>query len=113
MVRLIIKGEITMAFVSMAEISRPLSEPKLTVRYTGMCSVNRAVAGDFDSVEAEICFESKTFRLRVGEGLPKKLRDGANFSIPKAAYQAILDGVDVKMVMPLTKGNDGWWYAKY
>lgn len=102
-----------MAYVSMAEISRPLAEPKLTVRDTGMCSVNRAVAGDFDSIEAEICFESKTFRLRVGEGLSKKLSDGTGFSIPKAAYQEILDGIGGKKVMPLTNGNDGWWYARY
>lgn len=102
-----------MAFVSMAEISRPLSEPKLTVRNTGLCSINRSVSGEFDSIEAEICFETKTFRIRVGDGLSKRLRDGTSFSIPKAAYLEILDGIGGKKVMPLTNGQDGWWYAKY
>lgn len=102
-----------MAFVSVLELHRNISQAKITVYANGSCMLPKVVCSSGDSVEVEIDLDSEQIRLRVGEGLNKKFNDTGSFSIPVAEYRKIIAAGEKKAVIPLDKHEDGWWYGSY
>lgn len=112
-----------MAFVSINEMKKFTREdkryvgPTLTINHRGVAYITRAVYGDIKpaTIELEIDFDEKKIRLITGESYAKKLvgRLKHSFNVPVAARRKLLPGDLKKLIIPLTKSEDGWWYGTF
>lgn len=102
-----------MAFVSVLELNRNISNAKITFYANGSCMLPKVVSGAGSSMDMEVDFEIKEIRLRVGHGLSKKVTDNGASSVPAALHRKIISAGDNKAVISLDMRDDGWWYGSY
>lgn len=112
-----------MAFVSINNMKkftredRRLVGPTLTINKRGVGYITRAVYDEIKptTIEVEIDFDEKRIRLITGDSYTKKLvgRLGHTFNVPVAVRRKLLVEGQEKLVVPLTKSDDGWWYGRY
>lgn len=111
-----------MSFIQFSEMKRFYrpgnnnAAPSVTIR-NGTGYITKAVYGKSKPSTIDIQFDhqTKTIRLRTGEGFPQKLygRVGHGFSVPVAVAKLIVPEGEKSLKIYLDKSNDGWWYGNY
>ncbi|HHD7476610.1 TPA: hypothetical protein ACOVJJ_004465 [Klebsiella oxytoca] len=112
-----------MAFVSRIEMRKYMHDdnrcagPTVTINALGTAYISRALYGDKkpSSIDMEVDIETKMVRIKMGDGLPKKLNGGVRhmFNVPVFVRRQILAKGEKVLKIHLTKSDDGWWYGSY